>query len=357
MSAGARAEPLLDIGDLDNAVACTHSRVQVYADAGEGVHAVPLDRGVELFRRASAAEIPSDAASPLVWIDVSAPGEREATFLQEQLGFHPLAVEDTIRGRQRPKLDRYPGYFFLVFYAAAVNPGRGRMALHEVHVFIGRRYIVTVHDHEISPFHEVLVRWRANRTGFTTVGSIAHAIIDTIVDGYFPVLDHFADRVDDLEGRIYSTERSSGISGLEEILGMRRELTTLRRVLGPEREVLGTLVRRDLAFLSPDLLLYFQDVYDHAIRVVEETEALRDRLGMVIDAHMSVSSNQLNETMRVMAAWSIILMAMAWIAGIYGMNFAVMPELHWRYGYGWALVVMCSVGASLFMYFRRKRWI
>jgi len=357
MSAGARGKPLLDIGDLDNGDACPQSRVQVYADAGEGVHAVPLEQGVELFGRVRSIEIPTDASAPLVWIDVSAPGEAEAVFLQERLGFHPLAVEDTVRGRQRPKLDRYPGYFFLVFYAAAVNPDRGRMALHEVHIFIGRRYIVTVHDHEISPFHEVLVRWRANRTGFTTVGAIAHAIVDTIVDGYFPVLDHFADRVDDLEGRIYATNGTSGNSGLEEILGMRRELTTLRRVLGPEREVLGTLVRRDLTFLSPELLLYFQDVYDHAIRVVEETEALRDRLGMVIDAHMSVSSNQLNVTMRLMAAWSIILMAMAWIAGVYGMNFSRMPELQWRFGYEWALALMATVGAGLFLYFRRKRWI
>ena len=358
MSAAARVEPELDLSGMDEAQeARPRSRIQAYADEGKGVHAVPIARGLELYARCKAAQSPTDTTAPLVWIDVAAPGEAEAVFLRDTLGFHPLAVEDSIRGRQRPKLDRYPGYFFLVFYAAAINADRQRMALHEVHVFIGRRYIVTVHDHEISPFTEVLVRWRANEASYQNVGALAHAIVDTIVDGYFPVLDHFADRVDEMEARIYTTSTARQIASLEEVLGMRRELTTLRRVLGPGREVLGTLVRRELPFLSPDLMLYFQDVYDHAIRVVEETEALRDRLGMAIEAQMTVSSNQLNETMRVMAAWSIILMAMAWVAGVYGMNFRVMPELQWRYGYEWALTVMAFLGAVLFMYFRRKRWI
>ena len=357
MSADAPAESSLDLYGMEVDEVRAGARVQTYADEGRGVHAVSMERGLDLYRRCQAAESPSDTSAPLVWIDVSAPGEEEARFLRDGLGFHPLAVEDTVRGRQRPKLDRYPGYFFLVFYSAAINPGRKRMALHEVHVFIGRRYIVTVHDHEISPLNEVLVRWRANEAGFLNVGALAHAIVDTIVDGYFPVLDHFADRVDEMEGRIYSSSTAGQIASLEEVLGMRRELTTLRRVLGPGREVLGTLVRRDLPFLSPDLMLYFQDVYDHSIRVVEETEALRDRLGMAIEAQMTVSSNQLNETMRVMAAWSIILMAMAWVAGVYGMNFRVMPELEWRYGYEWALGLMAAVGTTLILYFRRKRWI
>jgi magnesium transporter len=297
---------------------------------------------------------PSDTSVPLVWIDVAAPGPEEEIFLREQLHFHPLAVEDCVRGRQRPKLDRYPGYYFLVFYAAAINEARERMALHEVHVFIGRRYVVTVHDHEVGPFQEVMVRWRANPENFRTVGALAHGIVDTIVDGYFPVLDHFAERVDEVEERIFVT---SGQSDIEEVLSMRRELTVLRRVLGPEREVLGTLVRRDLPFLSPDLALYYQDVYDHAIRVVEETENLRDLLGVAIEAQMSISSNRLNETMRVMAAWSIILMGMTLVAGVYGMNFKHMPELEWPFGYVWSLGLMMGIGFVLFMYFRRKNWI
>ena len=360
MSADAPAEPGesgLDLYGMDVEEVRARSRIMIYADEGDGVHAVRMDRGVELYARCQAAASPTDESTPLVWIDVAAPGEDEARFLRDTLHFHPLAVEDTVRGRQRPKLDRYPGYFFLVFYSAAINAERGRMALHEVHVFIGRRFIVTVHDHDISPLSEVLVRWRANEAGFRNVGALAHAIVDTIVDGYFPVLDHFADRVDEMESRIYTSANAGQIASLEEVLGMRRELTTLRRVLGPGREVLGTLVRRELPFLSPDLMLYFQDVHDHLMRVVEELDTLRDLLSGAMEAHLSAASNQLNVTMRLMAAWSIILMAVTLVAGIYGMNFHIMPELTWRYGYAVALGLMVTIGITLFMYFRRRGWI
>lgn len=329
-------------------------RITAYAETPTGVHAIGLDEALRLFERCRLAERPDDFSAPLVWIDVASPGETEAEFLRTRLGFHPLAVEDCIRGRQRPKLDRYAGYYFLVFYSAVVNRERERMALNEVHVFLGRRYIVTVHDHKIAHFGEVLARWRASPATFRTVGALAHAVVDTIVDGYFPVLDHFAERVDELEAGIF---RGDATRGLEEILAMRRELTTLRRVLGPERELLGTLLRRDLPFIGPDLVLYFQDIYDHIIRAVEEAENLRELLGVSIEAQMSVASNQLNQTMRVMAAWSIILMAMAWIAGVYGMNFDVMPETKWRLGYLWAILLMVSVGLVLFGYFRRKKWV
>jgi magnesium transporter len=344
----------LDITHLPEGQQEERARITAYAETHSGVHAIGLDDALQMFERCRNAKSAEDADAPLVWIDVACPGEPEAEFLRHKLHFHPLAVEDCIRGRQRPKLDRYPGYYFLVFYAAAINKERQRMALHEVHVFLGRRYIVTVHDHRIPQFGEVLARWRAAPVNFRTVGAIAHAIVDTIVDGYFPILDHFAERVDEIETGIF---KGTHTEPLEEILGIRRELTTLRRVLGPERELLGTLLRRDLPFLSPELLLYFQDVYDHSIRVVEETENLRDLLGVSIEAQLSVASNQLNTTMRVMAAWSIILMAMAWIAGIYGMNFSVMPELRWHFGYLWALAIMAVVGLSLFYYFRRKHWI
>jgi hypothetical protein len=176
MSAGAPAEPGesgLDLYGMDVEEVRARSRIMIYADEGEGVHAVRTDRGIELFARCQAAASPTDESTPLVWIDVAAPGDDEARFLRDTLHFHPLAVEDTVRGRQRPKLDRYPGYFFLVFYSAAINAERGRMALHEVHVFIGRRFIVTVHDHDISPLSEVLVRWRANEAGFRNVGALA----------------------------------------------------------------------------------------------------------------------------------------------------------------------------------------
>jgi magnesium transporter len=340
---------------LDAGEATEPSRISCWTAGENGVHAIGIDEGLALFDACQGAESADDTSRALVWIDVACPGDAEAEFLRERLRFHSLAVEDCVRGRQRPKLDRYPGYFFLVMYAAAVYPERERMALHEVHLFIGRRYMVTVHDHRVAEFGEVLARWRANPASFATIGVLAHAVMDTIVDHYFPVIDHFSDRVEEMEGGIFEGRREQG--GLEQLLNVRREMTLFRKVLGPQRDVVSTLLRRDLPFLSADLSLYFQDVHDHMMRVVEEIDTLRDLLTGAMEAQLSVTSNQLNITMRVMAAWSIILMAMALVAGIYGMNFHIMPELAWRWGYEWALGMMLALGAVLLLYFKRQHWV
>jgi magnesium transporter len=355
MTDAAQAKGLLSQTELTDAgIPELRPRIQAYAETATGIHAIRMDDALEMFERCRTASKADEPDIPLVWIDIASPGENEAEFMRSRLHFHPLAVEDCVRGRQRPKLDRYPGYYFMVLYAAAINPERDRMALHEVHLFLGRRYIVTVHDHRISQFGEVLARWRADPASFRTVGAIGHAIVDAVIDDYFPVLDHFAGRVEEVELDVFRTDRGAG---LEQILGIRRELTLFRKVVGPERDLLSTMLRRDLPFVSPELVLYFQDVHDHAMRVVEELDTLRDLLSAALEGQLSTASNQLNVTMRLMAAWSIILMAMAWIAGIYGMNFDFMPELHWRYGYAWGLGVMVVVGSILFMYFKRKNWL
>jgi magnesium transporter len=325
--------------------------IHAYARTASGVHAISVDAALEIFRR---GPLPAGAeGSPLVWIDVAAPGDAEAAFLRDQLHFHPLAVEDCIRGRQRPKLDRYPGHIFLVLYAARINRSRDRMALNEMHAFVGQHYIVTVHDQRIPELSQVLARWRGAPDRYDSSGVIAHAVVDLVVDGYFPVIDHFSERVARLETDVIDDPREN----MKAVVAMRRELILFRRIVGPEREMLGNLLRREMPFQGPDLLPYFQDVYDHAIRVAEEIDTLRDLITGAMEAQLSMASNQLNEAMRLMAAWAIILMAMAWIAGIYGMNFERMPELSWPLGYGWALGVMGSVGGVLFVYFRRRRWI
>lgn len=356
MTAVPRAKAVLDASDVTESVPAEgRARIQAYAEtASGGVHAIALEEALERFDRCRTARTADEEGVPLVWIDVASPGEPEAVFLRERLHFHPLAVEDCISGRQRPKLDRYPGYYFMVLYAAAINAERNRMALHEVHVFLGKRYLVTVHDHKITELAEVMARWRANPAAFRNVGALAHALIDAIVDDYFPVLDHFAERVEDIETGVY---RGSEGDGLEHILSLRRELTLFRKVVGPERDLLSTMLRRDLPFLSPDLLLYFQDVHDHTMRAVEELDTLRDLLSVAIEGQLSIASNQLNVTMRLMAAWSIILMAVTLVAGIYGMNFEIMPETKWTYGYLWALGLMAVAGFLVYSYFRRKRWI
>jgi len=263
-------------------------------------------------------------------------------------------VEDCVRGRQRPKMDRYSDYLFLVLYAASINVTRDRMALNELHVFLGDRFIVTVHDFKVQEIGEIMARWRTSMTETMGVGNLAYMLFDAIVDDYFPVLEHFSERAERFESMVFEQATTPG---LDEVLLLRQELVTFRRIVAPQREVISALLRRDLPALHPELLPYFQDVHDHIIRVTEEIDAMRELLSALLDAQFSLSANRLNHTMRTMTAWSIILMSMALIAGIYGMNFDWMPELHWRAGYFISLAVMAGIGAGLLGFFRYNRWL
>jgi magnesium transporter len=331
------------------------SGIRAFAALPSGIHAVAQEHAAETVKRIlrpSPAE--AGAEAPLTWIDVSNPGDEAVAFLRDEIGFHPLAVEDCIRGRQRPKLDRYPGYFFMVVYVASVNPERKRMALNELHVFLGEGFLVTVHDHRVQEVTEVIARWRARPGQIPGTGGLAHLLLDVVVDDYFPVLEHFADRTDEFETAAFEGGRPPD---MQQILITRHELVLFRKVVAPLREVISTLIRRDLPFSRPELLPYFQDVHDHTIRVTEEIDSLRDLLSALLDAQISMSANQLNYTVRTLTAWSIILMSVTVIAGVYGMNFQFMPELDWRWGYFAALGLMLSVGGGLLAFFQRRGWL
>lgn len=296
---------------------------------------------------------PAEPASP-VWLDVIGPDAQEGEFLRG-LGIHHLAVEDCLRGRQRPKVDRFGSHLLLVTYAAHINPERNRVAFTELHLVVGNGFVVTVRDHSIPEVRAVLARWRAAPHLFGEVGHLVHALVDNVVDNYFPILEHFGERVAHLETTIFEGEHSQ--AAMQDILALRRELVLFRRVVGPERDMLGDVLRRDLPFLNPDLVPYFMDVRDHAMRIAEELDVLRELLAATFEGQLSLASNQLNVTVRMMTSWSIILMTMAVVAGVYGMNFRHMPELTWRYGYLFALAIMLGAGGALFTFFKRKDWI
>lgn len=330
--------------------------LRAFAALPSGIHAIPRDQARDYIRRAqeSTAPVAGDPTTPIVWLDIANPGSAEAAFMRDDLGFHPLAVEDCIRGRQRPKLDRYPGYYFLVVYAASINRERNRMALNELHLFLGPGFVVTVHDYKIDEVTEVVARWRVAPERVTGTGALAHILLDVVVDDYFHVVEHFADRTDQFETSAFDPKQRVDT---QQILVTRHELVVFRKVVAPLRDVLSTLLRRDLPFLLPQLVPYFQDVHDHTIRVTEEIDSLRELLSALLDAQFSLSAHQLNHTLRTMTAWSIILMSVGLIAGVYGMNFAYMPELDWRWGYFGAVGVMATVGLGLVAFFRRRRWL
>jgi len=289
-----------------------------------------------------------------IWIDVVDPTPEEITRIGEVFHFHPLALEDVARGGQRPKVDQYDDYQFIVFYGLTIEADRCQSR--EVDIFLGKHYMVTFHQSDLPILAQISDRWRTNavKLGNHGVGFLLHSLLDALVDEYFPVLDNIAERSEDLEESIIL----AGQPTLQaEILRLRRELLMIRRVAGPERDVMNVLVRRDPPLFSRKEIVYFQDVYDHLLRVTDTVDIYRDMLSSVLDANLSMVSYTLNIVVKRLTSYSIILMSISVIAGIYGMNFVFMPELDWRWGYPFALGLMVVVAAVEVGIFRRTGWL
>ncbi|MFN7945990.1 MAG: magnesium/cobalt transporter CorA [Blastocatellia bacterium] len=295
-----------------------------------------------------------ELAPNILWVDVCDPASQDFDELTAQFGFHPLAIEDCKNGHQRPKVDEYQGYYFIVLYEAMLMPDQ-RLELHELNIFLGRNYLVTVHSQPIRAIDVAERLWN----GWTDLaergtGLVAYLLIDAIVDDYLPLLDALSDRMDDLEDQIFEDFRPEAI---EEIFRIKKQLTFLRRAVTPLRDVFNTMLRREQPIFSRETMIYFQDVFDHLIRVADTIDTLRDMLGSTMDAYLSVSGNRMNVVMKRLTSISTILMSVTLIAGIYGMNFKLMPELDWKFGYPGALLSMVVIGLAIYFYFRKIKWL
>lgn len=317
--------------------------VHIHTD-GQGLQtSLPLERISDVL----------DEAASLLWVDVVDPTPDDLRLLGEEFRFHPLAMEDATKRHQRPKIDFYDGFLFIVFYELEIH--HARPETRELTLFVGKNYLVTVHDGAFEVVKETARRWRENvhLPGDRGVGLLVYSLLDAVVDGYFPIIDELSERIEDMEQAIF--ERSDQRIQ-QEIFMLKRDLLAIRRVLGPERDVMNVLVRRDSPVFEPGTIVYFQDIYDHLLRVMDAVDTYRDLLTGALDAYFTVTSNRLNQVVKTLTASSIILMSMTLVAGIYGMNFVYMPELHWLLGYPWALGLMLAVGAGLFIMFRRIDW-
>jgi magnesium transporter len=291
----------------------------------------------------------------VVWLDIRDPNEQDITLLREEFEFHPLAIEDAVRQKERPKIDAYDGYYFIVFYAINYRTDERNIELQPLHLFVGRNYLVSVHRGEFRQVQETITRWRAPNSPLgNNVGALLYALLDSIVDDYFPLADHISERIDDLEDEIFQRRSTSAI---QKIFQLKRQLLNVRRVIAPERDVLNVLLRREMPIFGERDLIYLQDIYDHIVRITDSVDAYRELLASALDGHLSLQSNKLNEILKVLTITSIILMSDALIAGIYGMNFQFMPELAWPYGYPFALGLMATVSVGLILFFRYKKWL
>jgi magnesium transporter len=289
----------------------------------------------------------------VVWLDICDPADQDIALLRDEFKFHPLAVEDATRSHERPKVDAYGSYYFIVFYAA-YNRNGGHLEIQPINLFVGSNYLVSVHQGAVPSIDDTLARWQAPNSPLgNKTAALLHALLDTLVDAYFPMMDQVADRLEELEDSIFMHFHEGAI---QEMFGLKKDLISLRRVVAPERDVLNVLLRRELPIFKSQDIAYLQDVYDHLVRVTDNVDTYRDLLSSALDSYLSLQSNNLNQIMKTLTMASIVLMTDALISGVYGMNFKFMPELNWPIGHLWAIFLMAVSNVALVIYFRRKKW-
>lgn len=316
-----------------------------------------LDRTDRTFTKIFNSEEISECCkvdSKIVWVDVNDPTSRDFEELAREFNFHPLSIEDCRNEHQRPKVEEYPGYYFIVLYEAELVEGQ-HLELRELNIFLGKNYVVTVHANPIRGTKRAERLWQEWKDlAERGTGLLAYLLIDPIVDDYMPLLDTLSDKLDDIEDQIFTDFQPEAI---EHLFRIKKQLVFLRRSITPLRDVFNTLLRREQPIFSRETHIYFQDVFDHLIRVTDTIDTLRDVLNSTMDAYLSISSNRMNTVMKQLTAISTILMSVTLVASVYGMNFEQMPELKWQFGYTGALASMLIIGLVIYFFFRRIRWL
>ncbi len=303
------------------------------------------------------AELLSDP-SHVFWLDMLSPTEQELATIAELFQLHPLAVEDASNEHQRPKVEEYEHFLFLVFHTINLDASKQDLVMGELDVFVGQNYLITVHNEPVKELEEVEQRWKRNGTQVERgVGILLYSLLDTVVDHYFPVADELVDQAEALEDRMFAEARTVHERQFTlDLLALKKQFLAFRRIASPERDVLNVLTNRDSPFLNEHVTVYFRDIYDHVARLNDTLDLYRDQLSTIMDANLSIVSNNLNKIMRTLTVMSIILMIDALVVGIYGMNFDFMPELHLHYGYFGVLIFMAVVSGLLLLFFRKIRW-
>ncbi len=305
------------------------------------------------------AEHPPDQLSEMrgefpCWLDIADPGGEELALAATELGLHPLAVEDARHQHQRPKIDEYEDHYFIVVYGLE-EPSPDVIRQRELSIFVKRNAIVTVHEGSIAALAIVEKRFREGK--LATTGLLLHAILDTIVDGYFDVLDGLADRVELIESMVLEGDHRDSNTSIRELFRLKRDLLAIRRVVAPEREVAASLVRGDIRELRESgRRAYFQDLYDHVMRVTDEIDTFRDLVSNVVDAHLAAVSNRLNEVMKVLTSVATVLLILNVVTGFFGQNWEFIPY-HSQTLFWLSMIVMIGGSVVAATYFRRKGWL
>ncbi|MCO4294437.1 magnesium/cobalt transporter CorA [Solitalea sp. MAHUQ-68] len=291
-----------------------------------------------------------------VWIGLHEPGEVLLSQVQREFGLHELAVEDAHRAHQRPKLEPYGDTFFIVLRTAQINNEQRRIDFGETHFFLGNNFIVTVRHGSSLSYTEVRNRCESTpqllRKG---PGFALYAVMDAIVDQYFPVIEALVEELEELEEKIFNETYKRETTA--QIYNLKRQLLAVKHAVSPLTDICNRLMRFDSEIIQEDTRPYFRDVYDHSVRINEMVDNTRELLTTALEANFSLISISQNEISKKFAGWAAIIGVPTMIAGIYGMNFSFMPELHWHYGYPLALALTLGSCLTLYLIFKRSGWL
>lgn len=291
------------------------------------------------------------------WLDVVGVHQPEVMKkVGDRYKIHPLVLEDIMHTNQRPKAEVGDDYIFIVLKMIMLEQGSGSYRSEQVSLVLGDGWLLTFQEAEGDIFEIVRDRIRTDkgRVRRAEADYLAYALIDAIVDNYFMVLEKIGDRIDQLESSLMGGRSQGELSNIQAI---KREIISLRKSIWPMREVVNNLLKSESSLVAKETKPYLQDLYDHCIQIMDTIEGYRDIIGGMQDLYLSVVNNKMNEIMKVLALISTIFLPMTLVAGIYGMNFADMPELDASWGYPAAMGLMLVIGLSMFVLFKWRNWL
>ena len=293
----------------------------------------------------------------ITWINVE--GIHRTDIIQKLgdcYGFHPLVIEDILNTDQRPKIEDYKDYIYIVLKMLSNNKSP-EIIVEQVSLILGPNFVISFQEGMAGDvFNPVRERIRNGKGRIRSMGAdyLAYSLVDSIVDNYFIILEKLGERIEDLEEELLINPSKET---LHKIHQLKREMIFLRKAVWPLREVISAMERGDSALTKEYIRVYFRDVYDHTIQIIDVIETYRDMLAGMLDIYLSSISNKMNEIMKFLTIIGTIFIPLTFIVGVYGMNFEFMPELRWHWGYFSILFFMLVVSVFMLLYFKRKKWL
>ena len=273
----------------------------------------------------------------------------------KHFGLHPLVLEDILNTDQRPKTEDFDDYVFVVLKMLCFDEDQEEITAEQISIILGSNFVLSFQEREGDIFNPLRERIRSGKGRVRKMGSdyLAYALLDSIVDHYFVVLEKLGEKIEDMEEELVSNPTPETLQTMH---NLKREMIFLRKSVWPLREVVSRLERGESKLIKDSTGIYLRDVYDHTIQVIDTIETFRDMLSGMLDIYLSSVSNRMNQVMKVLTIIATIFIPLTFVAGIYGMNFEYMPELGWRWAYFTVLGAMVVIGIGMIIYFRKKRW-